>query len=172
MRRSPIVRSLASLFVLLVAAGAAARADEAWKPTTVVLVRHAEKAAEPKDDPSLSPAGDQRAQALAGLLAQAGVTRILATDTQRTQQTAAPLAARLGVGVDVLAAKNTAATVEMILKSPGKTTLVVGHSNTLGPIIQGLGGGEVPLIADDDFGNLFVVTITAPGKATVLRLRY
>ena len=34
-------------------------------PDLVILVRHAEKAAEPGNDPALSPEGAQRAQALA-----------------------------------------------------------------------------------------------------------
>src|SRR5947209_6360731 len=60
--------------------------------TTVILVRHAEKAAEPKEDPVLSDAGMTRAKALALALRDAGVQAILTTSKQRTRSTVQPLA--------------------------------------------------------------------------------
>ena len=57
---------------------------------TIYLVRHAEKAK--GKDPVLTAQGKQRAENLAQMLQDAGVTRVYSTDYRRTQQTAAPSA--------------------------------------------------------------------------------
>jgi broad specificity phosphatase PhoE len=57
---------------------------------TVILSRHAEKAAAPPKDPPLTEAGKKRAEVLAFMLADAGVDAIYVTEFQRTKQTAAP----------------------------------------------------------------------------------
>ena len=66
-------------------------------PALVLLVRHAEKAAEPTDDPPLTAAGAERAQALATALHDAGVTAIITTQLRRTPATALPLATARGL---------------------------------------------------------------------------
>src|SRR5687768_3222599 len=63
--------------------------------TTVFIVRHAEKAPEPADDPVLSDIGQRRASDLAAMLADAGVDAILVSELQRTSLTAQPLARQL-----------------------------------------------------------------------------
>lgn len=63
----------------------------ACSTTTVYIVRHAEKVNE-TDTTDLSPAGHQRALALADTLARQGIDSIFTTPTRRTRQTAAPLA--------------------------------------------------------------------------------
>src|ERR1044071_5897231 len=56
--------------------------------TTVILVRHAEKKIEPNNnDPDISPAGEARAQEIARLFSDAGITGIYVTQYKRTQQT-------------------------------------------------------------------------------------
>ena len=52
-----------------------AHADVAGDATVVYLVRHAEKTQD-AEDPGLSTAGTERAEALAGLLVDAGVTAV------------------------------------------------------------------------------------------------
>ena len=81
-------------FVVLLQAGATFGAEA---PVTVLLVRHAEKAAGGSDDPPLSPAGEARARVLAHVAGSAGVSAIYHTQYKRTQQTVAPLAAKLGL---------------------------------------------------------------------------
>lgn len=171
----PWVRRAFLLAVLVLAAGTlAAQApapEPAFRPITVVLTRHAEKAVEPKDDPPLSMAGERRAERLADLLGKSGVTALYATDTRRTQQTLASLAARLELPVGVVAAKDTAAMAQAIRSHPGGVVVVAGHSNTLGPILEALGAPVIDAIGDGDYDNLFVATVYAPGKAAVIRLR-
>jgi broad specificity phosphatase PhoE len=63
-------------------------------PAIVVLVRHAETAARPADDPSLTAAGRVRAEELAKmvqvLMQQFPLRAIFTTDYRRTRETAAP----------------------------------------------------------------------------------
>jgi len=60
----------------IVAFSFAVHAGRAVRTTTVILVRHAEKAAEPREDPPLSDAGRTRAEALARAVSPTGVTAI------------------------------------------------------------------------------------------------
>ena len=122
---------------------------------TVLLVRHAEKAKTPADDPTLTPEGKARAKTLAHVCRQAGVQTIYATSYQRTQLTAKPLAAALGLDVNVK--KNAKTLLADIKKKPdGQVILVVGHSNTLPEIIKKLGGERVPDLIG--YGKLYVLT--------------
>jgi hypothetical protein len=52
----------------------------------------------------------------------------------------------------------------------GGNGLVVGHSNTVGPIIEGLGVTEKIALGADDYDNLFVV-VTGE-KPTLVRLHF
>lgn len=75
--------------------------------TDILLVRHGESAAFDADqpfplvdghgDPELHPAGRQQAEAVADRLAGEPVAAIYVTTLRRTAETAAPLAARLGL---------------------------------------------------------------------------
>ena len=62
----------------------------------VILVRHAERQSS-GSDPSLTAAGKRRAALLATMFAGAEVTAIFTSGAGRTKQTAAPLAAKVGV---------------------------------------------------------------------------
>jgi phosphohistidine phosphatase SixA len=154
--------------VILTAASAPGPAAE--PPRTVILVRHAERPGGMSTDEGISEIGRCRAQALARVLADAGVRRIYTSEVSRTQQTAEPLAARLNIRPDVVPAKETARLVSRLKSDkPGGVALVVGHSNTVPDIIKQLGAGTVPPIADDEFDRLFVVTLPrgAPGVVTL-----
>jgi phosphohistidine phosphatase SixA len=129
----------------------------------VILVRHAEKAAAPAGDPALSDAGKARAAALVSTLAGAGVTAIITTEFTRTRETAAPLAARIGVTPQVVAARgmagaaHVAATLTAIRSHTRGVVLVVGHSNTVPAIIAALGAARMRDLCESDYDNLFVV---------------
>src|SRR5213078_4827272 len=56
--------------------------------TTVILVRHAEKAAAPADDPPLTAAGEARAKDLLDAVRDARVTAIVTTQLVRAKSTA------------------------------------------------------------------------------------
>ena len=144
--------------------------------TTVVLVRHAEKAAEPAADPPLTAAGEARAQTLVSAVADMPVRAIVSTDFARTRATAAPLAARLGLVpeiVDARARDHARLVAEGILAHHrGETVVVVGHSNTVPDIVAALGAPKPTAICDSEYDNLFVVRVPASGAATVERRHY
>lgn len=168
--RCPLAIGAALLAAWLVILTAACRPAE---PTTVILVRHAEREAVEGRDPPLSAAGRERALSLRDALADAGVTAILTTRFQRTRQTAAPLAEALGITPRVI---ETAADVDAHVAAvteavralpPGSRALVVGHSNTLPPIIRALGGSAPAALADSVFDAIFVVSLSPAGARTI-----
>ena len=142
--------------------------------TTVIVVRHAEKNIEPSNpDPDLSPAGQARALELARMFGDAGVNAIYATQFKRTQQTVKPLADRLGLTANVLASKDTQELVRQILTSHrGQTIFVAGHNNTVPEIVAALGGGNFPVIPENEFDNMFIVTVYRFGRAKVVKLKF
>jgi len=70
-------------------------------PSAVIVIRHADKASEPVNDPGLTEAGSRRAQDLVTALGDAGITGIVTTQMRRTRDTAQPLATKLGVAPEV-----------------------------------------------------------------------
>ena len=137
---------------------------------TVILTRHAEKAATPPQDPPLSSAGEKRANLLASMLADAGVDAIYVTEYQRTQQTAAPLAARDHLKPIVIPAADTDSLVKAVRARQTGVVVIVGHSNTLPALTAALGGPAVT-IADNEYDNLFVLTVGA-AQSSLLRMHY
>lgn len=173
MLKSIARRALAALIVLSPAV-LAQNAPSA--STTVIVVRHAEKAAEPAGDPPLVAAGSARADALAEMLKDAGIKAIVSTEFQRTRMTVAPIAAKLGLTTEIASARapqHAKMVADSILaKHRGQTVLVVGHSNTVPDIIAALGAPKPDAICDTSYDNLFIVTIPAAGTPSVVRLRY
>src|SRR5437016_80269 len=104
----------------------------------VVIVRHAEKAANGGNDPDLSSAGRARAETLAQILKDSGITAIFTSEFKRTQETAAPTATSAHVMPTVVSAKDTAALVEKLHQLNGNA-LVVGHGDTIPNIVKALG---------------------------------
>lgn len=150
------------------------------RPTVIYLVRHAEKAPSGDNNPPLSDAGARRAEALAQTLGDAGVSIIYCTQFKRTMDTAAPLAARTGVAVKTMAVNHDdpQAYVEglardITAKHGGEIIVVVSHSNTLPMIAKRLSGKNLPAISDDEYANLFIITLRAhETSATLVQARY
>jgi broad specificity phosphatase PhoE len=165
MRRRGIAIAIVTMVALAVPARASAQ-------KLIFLVRHAERAdagTTPQADPPLSSAGQARAQKLAAMLADAGITSIVTTELVRTQQTAAPLATKLGVTPETVAADNPTGVVATLKISHGnEIVLVVGHSDTLPAILKAYGKADVA-IADSEYDNLFIIV---PATGTFTRLRY
>ena len=172
MRTSLALRALAALLALAPVVSLARAQSASPGSTTIIVVRHAEKATEPAADPPLTAVGAARAEALAEMMKDAGVRAVVSTQFMRTRNTAAPTAAKLGVPVDILNARLSArATADSILsKYRGLTVLVVGHSNTVPTIVEALGAPKPADICDSGYDNLFIVTVPATGMTTVVRL--
>lgn len=162
---------LAALFALVLA-GVAPRPGLAQdQAITVFVVRHAEKGAE-GSDPSLTAAGVTRAEALAHLLGDARVSAIFTSEFKRTRETAAPLAAKLGIAGRVIgAAKMDSLVAAVKALAPGSRALVVSHSNLVPEIVARLSGERVGDLTDADYDRVYLVTVR-PGGSSVVFLHF
>ncbi|NDK54613.1 SixA phosphatase family protein [Pontibacter fetidus] len=145
-------------------------ADKA-KPTIVYVVRHAEKVTTDTtdQDPALTPAGEARAKALATYLKGKKVDAVYSTKYKRNSLTVKPLAEANKLTINTYEAHDFNALKQQILQNnAGKTVVVVGHSNTILPIVEAL-GAKKPFaeVADSKYDHIFKVTIKADGTATV-----
>ena len=143
--------------------------SNAWAQPVVVIVRHAEKAANGGNDPDLSSAGRARAEALARILKDSGITAIFTSEFKRTQETAAPTATSIGVTATVIPAKDTAALAAKLHQLNGNA-LVVGHGDTIPNIIKALGIDSPINIPDEDYSEFLIVTVG--DKPHLFRLHY
>jgi len=141
---------------------------------TVIVVRHAEKIIDPNNpDVDLSAAGQARAQEIARVFADAGINAIYATQFKRTQQTVKPLADKLGLPITVVDAKKTSDLIAQIrAQHSGQTVFIAGHNNTVPEIVAALGGPQYPTIPENEYDNVFVVTVYRTGKARVVKMKY
>ena len=147
----------------------------AAQTTTVILVRHAEKAAAPAADPPLTPEGEARARDLWTAVKDAGVNAIISTQFLRTKGTVQPTAAALRLTPEIISAggaNHAQVVADAIKKHAGHTVLVVGHSNTVPGIIGALGAAKPADICDLEYDNLYIVTLGADGKAGLIRTKF
>lgn len=178
MQRSNRALFLIAAVLALGASLSAVGADEAvpLPSTTVFLVRHAEALYPPPEDaprnPPLNRIGRERADRLADLLHDAGITAIVSTDLHRTLQTAGPLAERLGLEIELYDHRALAALAERLVATGGRI-LVSGHSNTTPEMVRLLGGepGE-PIDEKVEFDRLYVITLRPDRPAETLLLHY
>jgi broad specificity phosphatase PhoE len=142
----------------------------------VIFVRHAERAdggagtamAGAPADPLLSAVGEARALKLAAMLADSGIKAIMATEFHRTQDTGKPLAKMLGLTVESMPSKDTAALVQRLkTEHPRDVVLIIGHSNTLPEAIKAF-GGPVVTMKDDEYDAMYVLN-PATGAITLIR---
>jgi broad specificity phosphatase PhoE len=160
---------------LVFAAGVHPLTAQSRGATTVILVRHAEKAAEPANDPPLTEAGRARAAALWNAVKDAHVSAAIVTQFARTAQTAEPTVATSHATVSVVTttgADHAARVAAAVRAHPGETVLVVGHSNTVPDIIAALGLPKPAAICDSEYDNLYVVTMQSDGKTSMVHSRY
>jgi broad specificity phosphatase PhoE len=165
------------LFAVFLAASGLLAAPAAQAQKAIFVVRHGEKISE--EDERLTEAGRARAGRLAEMLRKSGISAIYSTDTERTVGTVQPLANSLGLKVRIYEAKPVDGGFDIrpfveSLKSevPDGIVLVVGHSDSVPPLLQALGCSEDVSIASDEYDNLFVVVPKRGGGATLVRLRY
>lgn len=144
----------------------------------VFALRHADRTS--GDD--LSPAGRQRATLLARMLAQSGVSITYRSDAVRAARTLEPLKQALGVALTIEEVGfpgtngvefHITKIVEKIKALPANAVVaVVSHSNTVGPILEGLGSGPVATIEDTEFDKLFVLFIGGQSPPALVMMRY
>ena len=162
---SLLMRLLGACALLLVVLAPCAAIAE---PSTIYLVRHGEKAAEGKD-PDLTPQGAQRAQNIAAMLGKTGIAHIFSTATNRTRQSAQPLAQASGLTVQIYDPRTPQALVAKV-KNLNGPVLVVGHSNTLPELVRLFGGQPGTDIADNEYDRVYQLVPGAGGSITTVLL--
>ena len=161
------VRSLALTLLTLAATATAGHAQ-----TVIYLVRHAEPSMTETQDPHLNLAGRERAHALVHVLAQAGITKIMSSDYNRTKGTVGPLAEALGLPVEIYDPRALPSFAEQLKRMTGRI-VVAGHSNTTPDLVRLLGGDPgTPINENYEFDRLYQVVIGKDGTVTSTRLRY
>ena len=151
---------------------------ESQATTTIIFVRHADKAASPIDNPGLSAAGQRRAAELSRQLVDAdvvaGVDAVYSTRYKRSQETARAVADALDLPINTYDVDDTEEILETILKRhKGKIILIVAHGNTVPVLIANLGASKkVPPIAESEYDNIYIISIPWFGKTKTIRLRY
>lgn len=178
-RRKRIRRRIQIITIYTAIAVGLAWFFESQATTTMIFVRHAEKALIPVDDPGLSAEGQMRAAELARQLVDAdvvaGIDAIYSTNYRRTVETVQPVAEALGLDIQRYENQPDDEPVvdAMVRQNKGKIILVVGHSNTVPTMIAALGASKkVPPIAEFEYDNLYLISIPWFGKTKTIRLRY
>jgi broad specificity phosphatase PhoE len=131
---------------------------------TWLIVRHAERDG---SSDALSDKGHERAQQLAALAKVLRVSAIYSTDLQRTRDTARPTAAAENREIRKYQRVSADWLNEVRQANAAGVVLIVGHSNTVGPIVRELTGIESFEIPHDQYDLLYIVKEHATGTSFV-----
>lgn len=136
--------------------------------TTIVLVRHAEKADEADPDSPISAAGQARARALVPQLAAFRPDVLIVSQRRRTAETLAPLAAHLKLAPLVRDnGKVPELAAELRRAFRGKTVVIGWHHGPHEPLARALGvKGELPVWTGSTYDRIWVIRLDAQGAAT------
>ncbi len=132
----------------------------------IYVVRHGEKVS-PSGDVALSGDGLQRAETLKDTLMNKKITAVYSTNYKRTRQTAGPTATHFGK--PMITYNNGDSLMQVLVSRKNARTLITGHSNTVPNMLRAVGlqtsfAGNIP---DNQYDNLFIVTVKWKGSKTV-----
>jgi phosphohistidine phosphatase SixA len=129
--------------------------------TNYYIVRHAEKEAVSSNmmstDVPLTQMGSERAEALKTLLQNQNIQRIFSTKYIRTISTAKPLSDATGVKIEFYNPEDYLF-VGQLKDIRKQNVLIVGHSNTVDDIVNGITGeNHLQDLPDPQYGDLFII---------------
>ena len=159
------MRLIAVFAALFAVTACATTAPQSAEPVFYVM-RHLHTPAGERD-PDLTAEGQRQAALLASGFSGERPAIIYVSSFKRAQQTAAPLAARLGLSPVVYDPADTPALLARVRQGPFPV-LIVGHSNPVPDIIAGLGGERPAPLVHEDFGDLW--RVAADGTTTRRRI--
>lgn len=141
--------------------------------TTFIVLRHAETTGI-GSDPALSADGQERAAELVRVLKNVPLQAAYSSNYNRTRQTAQPTATEKGLNVQIYDPLNQNPLINTVLDQyKGGAVLVVGHSNTAPVLLNLLTGTNAwPQLPENQYDNLFIVTVLEKGRAEVAHLKY
>lgn len=158
---------------LLIATLFSMPAESNSQHTTFIILRHAETVDADSDDPELSIQGKERAKRLADHFKTADISAIYSTPINRTRSTVKPLAKLKGQEIKSYDPFNFEITDKLLEKEPGGIIFIAAHSNTAPSFVNHLiGEKKYEQLNENEYDNIFIVTVTEIGKGRVLHLRY
>jgi len=125
--------------------------------TVYYVVRHGEKLNDTDDSP-LNDDGVSRAKVLADVLSNKNISRIYVSDKQRTQQTAAPTAARFNLEPIIIPKPDTDLLIQELKDVNRANVLVVRHAEEIHRIVNALSPSDTIGLIPNEYDNLFVIT--------------
>jgi len=134
-------------------------------PLKLILVRHAEKV-DKSAESGLTTLGEQRANNLARLLQDDANTHVFSTPYNRTLLTAKPVADHHHLPVIKYDASRLSELAEKLRDMEG-VVLVAGHSNTTPILANHLLSTDFTVLDDHIYDQVFVVSISHNGDATL-----
>ncbi len=139
---------------------------------TLILVRHGDRDQGSDPDEPLNALGQGRAEELARVLGDSGVTQVFVTQLKRTGQTAAPLVAKTNAKLRVLPAEDLPALDRELRALPaGSVALVVSHGGRLEPLLEGF-GHKVKAIAREEYDRMYWMTLVDGKSVGLTQIRY
>lgn len=147
--------------------------------TTIIVTRHADVLAPGGDNSGLSPHGQVRAQEIARLLGDvdvvAGVDAIYIAPNRRARDTSAPISMINNAPVHTVEDPTAveALVAQILTDYKGKIILLVTEPELMQPVIAEMHGSKkLPPIEENEYDNLYIVSIPWFGKVKTLRLKY
>ena len=153
------------------------------KPKIILMMRHAEKPADPSD-PNLTAAGKRRAKRLATYIPDTFDIKpdfifaaAISTHSARPYETVRPLSKRESVGIDAVIADNDYGVLAQRLLTKkqyaGKSIVVCWHHGNIPSLMRMLGApkGQYPDPWDHTVFNLILQLEFPGGKAKVKKVR-
>ncbi|MFC5044720.1 phosphoglycerate mutase family protein [Aquimarina hainanensis] len=150
------------LFSILIIGCSSPTTSTTSETTTYFLIRHAEKdLSDPRNpNPMLTEKGNIRAKKWAAILAPSSIDYVYSTQFLRTKLTATPIAQKNKVPITTYA-PNKLLSKDFKQKTKGKTTVIIGHSNTIPSFINTLlQKKKYDDLEHEDYGKLFIIKIT------------
>ncbi len=140
--------------------------------TTIIILRHAEKADEPDTpDPALSEEGIARAQKIAALFQDDSIHAVYATPYQRTKQTVEPIAKSKNLQVNIYAPADEKAFADILARHAGEKIIICGHSNTVPLLLNYFTGSRRhSALKEDEYDKIFIISKSNSGKSATLKL--
>jgi 2,3-bisphosphoglycerate-dependent phosphoglycerate mutase len=141
---------------------------------TFYIVRHAEKA-DNSDDPQLSQQGRERASSLEQYLASKKLDTVFTSTFKRTILTGLTVSFPRSITQLSINQQNQQTLNDFIQRMKSiktdKGILIVGHTNTVPTIVQGICGQTIAAIPENDYDNIYIIEIKN-GNAVLQQLTY
>lgn len=130
--------------------------------TTYILVRHSEKdTSDPTNrNPNLTAEGKTRSENLVNILKDIKIDAVYSTNYIRTLQTAEPIAKNRNIEISMYDPRKLY-DIAFQAQTKGKTSIIVGHSNTTPAFVNKIiGQQKYKEIDEKEYGTLFIIKIT------------